>query len=147
MGLNKFIEKFQVVSSTDDVHAKRKRFVMHVVQPGLEGLMDGSVSTLAPVFAAAASSKASSDCAAAMCSGQRRFSRPGSRHQHRAFSSFIGRHLKSFLSLCQTVSPGFSHSLRRCRRTPNAHRRPRNHTRTPVMYIQPVYYLDPCSSR
>jgi rubrerythrin len=31
----------------------RKRFVLHIVQPGLAGLMDGSVSTLAPVFAAA----------------------------------------------------------------------------------------------
>ena len=31
----------------------RKRFVLQIVQPGLVGLMDGSVSTLAPVFAAA----------------------------------------------------------------------------------------------
>ena len=30
-----------------------KRFVLQVIQPGLVGLMDGSVSTLAPVFAAA----------------------------------------------------------------------------------------------
>jgi rubrerythrin len=36
----------------EDDHAKR-RFVLQVVQPGLVGLMDGSVSTLAPVFAAA----------------------------------------------------------------------------------------------
>ena len=33
--------------------AKRKLFVLQVVQPGLAGLMDGSVSTLAPLFAAA----------------------------------------------------------------------------------------------
>ncbi len=33
--------------------AERRRFVLQVVQPGLAGLMDGSVSTLAPVFAAA----------------------------------------------------------------------------------------------
>jgi rubrerythrin len=32
---------------------ERRRFVLQVVQPGLAGLMDGSVSTLAPVFAAA----------------------------------------------------------------------------------------------
>ena len=32
---------------------KRKIFVLQIVQPGLAGLMDGSVSTLAPVFAAA----------------------------------------------------------------------------------------------
>ena len=31
----------------------RRNFVLQVVQPGLVGLMDGSVSTLAPVFAAA----------------------------------------------------------------------------------------------
>jgi hypothetical protein len=41
-----------------DVHAKeheaeRKLFVLQIVQPGLAGLMDGSVSTLAPLFAAA----------------------------------------------------------------------------------------------
>ncbi len=37
--------------SEDEV--ARRRFVLQVVQPGLVGLMDGSVSTLAPVFAAA----------------------------------------------------------------------------------------------
>ncbi len=43
---------------TGDVRARedddaRRRFVLQIVQPGLVGLMDGSVSTLAPVFAAA----------------------------------------------------------------------------------------------
>ena len=33
--------------------ASRRLFVLQIVQPGLVGLMDGSVSTLAPVFAAA----------------------------------------------------------------------------------------------
>jgi erythrin-vacuolar iron transport family protein len=33
--------------------AARRLFVLQVVQPGLAGLMDGSVSTLAPLFAAA----------------------------------------------------------------------------------------------
>jgi len=33
--------------------AARRLFVLQIVQPGLAGLMDGSVSTLAPVFAAA----------------------------------------------------------------------------------------------
>src|SRR5437868_3393948 len=33
--------------------ARRRLFVLQVVQPGLAGLMDGSVSTLAPLFAAA----------------------------------------------------------------------------------------------
>ncbi len=37
---------------TEDEAAK-KLFVLQIVQPGLAGLMDGSVSTLAPVFAAA----------------------------------------------------------------------------------------------
>jgi rubrerythrin len=43
---------------TPDVRAKeeetsRRMFVLQYVQPGLAGLMDGSVSTLAPLFAAA----------------------------------------------------------------------------------------------
>jgi hypothetical protein len=34
-------------------HADERSFVLRVVQPGLAGLMDGSVSTLAPIFTAA----------------------------------------------------------------------------------------------
>jgi erythrin-vacuolar iron transport family protein len=34
-------------------HEAHRRFVLQYVQPGLAGLMDGSVSTLAPIFAAA----------------------------------------------------------------------------------------------
>ena len=37
----------------DEDRACRRLFVLQIVQPGLAGLMDGSVSTLAPVFAAA----------------------------------------------------------------------------------------------
>jgi rubrerythrin len=37
--------------------AERRLFVLQIVQPGLAGLMDGSVSTLAPVFAAAFATK------------------------------------------------------------------------------------------
>nr|WP_298797849.1 ferritin family protein [uncultured Acetobacter sp.] len=37
----------------DEDENARRRFVLQIVQPGLVGLMDGSVSTLAPVFAAA----------------------------------------------------------------------------------------------
>jgi erythrin-vacuolar iron transport family protein len=37
--------------------AQRRLFVLQIVQPGLAGLMDGSVSTLAPVFAAAIASR------------------------------------------------------------------------------------------
>jgi VIT1/CCC1 family predicted Fe2+/Mn2+ transporter len=32
---------------------ERRRFILQVVQPGLAGLMDGTVSSLAPLFAAA----------------------------------------------------------------------------------------------
>jgi rubrerythrin len=38
---------------TKEDEASRRLFVLQIVQPGLAGLMDGSVSTLAPVFAAA----------------------------------------------------------------------------------------------
>ena len=41
--------------------AQRRLFVLQIVQPGLAGLMDGSVSTLAPVFAAAFATKSSWD--------------------------------------------------------------------------------------
>jgi VIT1/CCC1 family predicted Fe2+/Mn2+ transporter len=41
--------------------ANRRLFVLQVVQPGLAGLMDGSVSTLAPVFAAALATHNSRD--------------------------------------------------------------------------------------
>lgn len=40
---------------------QRRMFVLQVVQPGLAGLMDGSVSTLAPVFAAAFATHSSRD--------------------------------------------------------------------------------------
>lgn len=36
-----------------ETEAERRLFLLQVVQPGLAGLMDGSVSTLAPLFAAA----------------------------------------------------------------------------------------------
>jgi erythrin-vacuolar iron transport family protein len=45
----------------DEERARRRLFVLQVVQPGLAGLMDGSVSTLAPVFAAALATRQSRD--------------------------------------------------------------------------------------
>lgn len=39
--------------SEDDKSQQQRLFVLQVVQPGLAGLMDGSVSTLAPLFCAA----------------------------------------------------------------------------------------------
>src|SRR5205823_3139613 len=41
----------------DEAEAQRRLFVLQIVQPGLAGLMDGSVSTLAPLFAAAFATK------------------------------------------------------------------------------------------
>jgi rubrerythrin len=41
--------------------ARRRLFVLQVIQPGLAGLMDGSVSTLAPVFAAAVATQQTHD--------------------------------------------------------------------------------------
>jgi rubrerythrin len=41
--------------------AEHRLFVLQIVQPGLAGLMDGSVSTLAPVFAAAFATRNSWD--------------------------------------------------------------------------------------
>jgi erythrin-vacuolar iron transport family protein len=38
---------------SEEDEARRNMFVLQIVQPGLLGLMDGSVSTLAPLFAAA----------------------------------------------------------------------------------------------
>jgi rubrerythrin len=40
-------------SRSEEKETSRRLFVLQIVQPGLAGLMDGSVSTLAPVFAAA----------------------------------------------------------------------------------------------
>jgi erythrin-vacuolar iron transport family protein len=40
-------------AAEDEAAARRRLFVLQVIQPGLAGLMDGSVSTLAPLFAAA----------------------------------------------------------------------------------------------
>src|SRR3954469_5517692 len=48
------------VRSREDDNARR-RFILQIIQPGLVGLMDGSVSTLAPVFAAAFATKQSHD--------------------------------------------------------------------------------------
>src|SRR5260370_26277675 len=41
------------VESTSLADDRRKTFILQEIQPGLLGLMDGSVSTLAPIFATA----------------------------------------------------------------------------------------------
>ena len=47
------LDKLDPGTRRDEEQASRRLFVLQIVQPGLAGLMDGSVSTLAPVFAAA----------------------------------------------------------------------------------------------
>ncbi len=46
-------EKLSTDVKAQEEETSRRLFVLQIVQPGLAGLMDGSVSTLAPVFAAA----------------------------------------------------------------------------------------------
>ncbi len=48
-------ELVHAATSEDD---QSRQFLLRVVQPGLAGLMDGSVSTLAPIFATAFATKA-----------------------------------------------------------------------------------------
>jgi rubrerythrin len=54
-------EKLTTDVREQEEEARRRLFVLQVVQPGLAGLMDGSVSTLAPLFAAAFATHVSSD--------------------------------------------------------------------------------------
>jgi rubrerythrin len=46
-------EQLPATAAEESAAARRRLFVLQVVQPGLAGLMDGSVSTLAPLFATA----------------------------------------------------------------------------------------------
>jgi rubrerythrin len=48
-------------AEAEEEKAHRRLFLLQIVQPGLTGLMDGSVSTLAPVFAAAFATQNSHD--------------------------------------------------------------------------------------
>jgi rubrerythrin len=54
-------EKLGTTTKQEEDAASRRLFVLQIVQPGLAGLMDGSVSTLAPVFAAAIATDKSHD--------------------------------------------------------------------------------------
>jgi rubrerythrin len=54
-------EKLPANVKADEEKAQRRLFVLQIVQPGLAGLMDGSVSTLAPVFAAAFATRSTND--------------------------------------------------------------------------------------
>lgn len=54
-------EKLPAHVKADEERAQRRLFVLQIVQPGLAGLIDGSVSTLAPVFAAAFATRDTND--------------------------------------------------------------------------------------
>ncbi len=57
------IEKHELTPAVrrEEDEAYRRTFLLQIVQPGLAGLMDGSVSTLAPLFAAAFATHKSAD--------------------------------------------------------------------------------------
>ena len=43
------IESTKIKSAKEEVNKDKRQFILTWVQPGLAGLMDGSVSTLAPI--------------------------------------------------------------------------------------------------
>src|SRR5579864_2096855 len=57
------LDKQQVTTGArgEEEKATRRMFMLQIIQPGLAGLMDGSVSTLAPIFAAALATHSSWD--------------------------------------------------------------------------------------
>jgi erythrin-vacuolar iron transport family protein len=48
-------------AQTEEEKASQRMFMLRIVQPGLSGLIDGSISTLAPIFAAAFATHQSRD--------------------------------------------------------------------------------------
>jgi rubrerythrin len=46
-------QQVQSGEQAQEEQSRRRMFMLQIIQPGLAGLMDGSVSTLAPIFAAA----------------------------------------------------------------------------------------------
>jgi erythrin-vacuolar iron transport family protein len=54
-------QKLSAGARESEAQANRRLLVLQIIQPGLAGLMDGSVSTLAPVFAAALATRESYD--------------------------------------------------------------------------------------
>lgn len=53
LGRHLLADGLSAETRTGEAATERRIFVLQIVQPGLAGLMDGSVSTLAPLFAAA----------------------------------------------------------------------------------------------
>ena len=58
-GFRESMEKSGALDTEREI--ERRMFILQYIQPGLAGLMDGSVSTLAPVFAAAFATRDSHD--------------------------------------------------------------------------------------
>jgi hypothetical protein len=56
----------------EEGESERRLFLLQIVQPGLAGLMDGSVSTLAPLFAAAFDAADLADLSRRPCGRDRR---------------------------------------------------------------------------
>src|SRR5262249_5205227 len=54
-------EQLPAAVRRQEAEAERRLFMLRIVQPGLAGLMDGSVSTLAPLSAAAFATRSSWD--------------------------------------------------------------------------------------
>jgi len=54
-------EELRMVEELAELSKDDKNFLLRIVQPGLAGLMDGSVSTLAPIFATAFATGSSHD--------------------------------------------------------------------------------------
>ncbi len=73
------LEKDKLTGSVRELEAEagRKLFLLQIVQPGLVGLIDGSVSTMAPVFAAALATRSTRDAFLVGLGGVRRRG-----HQH-----------------------------------------------------------------
>ena len=62
LSVRKLLNELALVEAGhEENETARRMFVLQFVQPGLAGLMDGSVSTLAPVFAAAFATRNSHD--------------------------------------------------------------------------------------
>jgi erythrin-vacuolar iron transport family protein len=54
-------KQFSTGEQTEEDKASKRMFMLRIVQPGLSGLIDGSISTLAPIFAAAFATHKSRD--------------------------------------------------------------------------------------
>ena len=75
-----------------EVGREERRLILQVIQPGLLGLMDGSVSTLAPLFAAAAMTGRPRDAFGSCCPA---WTSPCRSRMSWSCSSFFRSHLSA----------------------------------------------------